>query len=149
MNNNKPDLFIIDLDLKLKKKLDLIKLLKKRKTFIITKSINKKKISLFKKKGFKIINIKSLYNKNDFQYLIKKLFELGYSRVFFETGLTFLNELIKKDILNSLYLFRSSQKLYQNGLKKIPRNLIKKMSVKTLLNVNLKRDTLDYIKIKN
>ena len=37
LNNNKPDLFIIDLELKLKKKLSLNNYLKVRKTFLITK----------------------------------------------------------------------------------------------------------------
>ena len=67
MDNDKPDLFIIDLKLNLKKKLSLYKLAKKRKTFLITKSTNKKKISYFKKRGLKVIFIKSLDSKNDFK----------------------------------------------------------------------------------
>ena len=57
LNNYKPDLFIIDLNLKLKKNLLINNIINKRKTFLITKKIKKNKF--FKKKGFKIIFIKS------------------------------------------------------------------------------------------
>ena len=50
LNYCKPDLFIIDLNLKLKKNLLLNKFLKKRKTFLITYKKNFKKKCLFKKK---------------------------------------------------------------------------------------------------
>ena len=42
LNNNKPDLFIIDLKLKLKKKLSLNKYLKIRNTFLVTNKTNSK-----------------------------------------------------------------------------------------------------------
>ena len=55
LNNKKPDLFIIDLKLKLKKNLLLNKYLKVRKTFLITNKTNYKKTLAYKKLGFKII----------------------------------------------------------------------------------------------
>ena len=51
LNKYIPDLFIIDINLKLKKNLTIIQMAKLRKTFLITKKINKKKISFFKKEG--------------------------------------------------------------------------------------------------
>ena len=48
LNNNKPDLFIIDLSLKLKKKLSLIKLIKKRKTYLVTSISNYQSLCLQK-----------------------------------------------------------------------------------------------------
>ena len=52
LNYYKPDLFIVDLNLKLKKNLFLNKIIKKRKTYIITKKENSKKSIIYKKKGF-------------------------------------------------------------------------------------------------
>ena len=52
LNNYKPDLFIIDLDLKLKRNLLLNKLIKKRKTYLITLNNNLKKKQFLKKKRF-------------------------------------------------------------------------------------------------
>ena len=59
----KPDLFIIDLNLKLKKNLLLNKIINKRKTYIITKKSNLKRVNVFKKKGYKFVFINALKNK--------------------------------------------------------------------------------------
>ena len=55
MDENKPDLFIIDINLKLKKNLLLTKYNNKRKTFLITSSTDKKKLGLYRKQNYKII----------------------------------------------------------------------------------------------
>ena len=53
MDNYKPDLIIIDRDLKLRKKLKLLDYLNKRKTYIFTSSQNKKEIFFFSEKRYK------------------------------------------------------------------------------------------------
>ena len=148
MDENKPDLFILDLNLKLKKNLLLNKLNKKRKTYIITSSANIKKLSFYKKKNYKIIIIKSLNTRNDFQYLFKKLFQLGYGRVLFETGLTFLNELIKQKCLDNLYFFQSNNKLKKNGINNNTTRYLKKLNFNKIVNVNLNTDKLYEMKVK-
>ena len=65
-NKNKPDLIIIDRKLKINTSLDLFKLSKKRKIFIITSVLSGKKISLLRKKGVKFIKTTSLDTKKDF-----------------------------------------------------------------------------------
>ena len=134
LNNNKPDLFIIDLNLKLKKNLLLNKILKKRKTYLITYKTNIKKSHIYKKKGFKIIYINSLENKYDFDFLIKKIYKMGYSRILVETGLTFLNALIKNRLINDLYIFHTNYNLKKKGknnatLKYLKNILSKPMSI--------------------
>ena len=132
LNNNKPDLFIVDLRLKLKKKLKINRLLKKRKTYLITMSENFKKILPYKKAGYKIVFVNSLKEKKDFDILYTKIYKLGYSRVFVESGLTFLNNLIKNKLINDLYIFKTNNKLGKNGdnndtskyLKRYPSNLL-------------------------
>ena len=141
LNNYKQSLFIIDLNLKLKKKLSLIKLIKKRKTFLITKKRNKAKVSSYKKMGYKIIFINSLNNKQDFLSLYKKIYSLGYSRVFIESGLIFLKTLIKNNLINDLYLFKSNYKLKKNGINNISSNFLKKIKFKSI-TVNLIDDKL-------
>ena len=134
LNNYKPDLFIIDLNLKLKKNLLLNKILKKRKTYLITYKTNIKKSHIYKKKGFKIIYINSLENKYDFDFLIKKIYKMGYSRILVETGLTFLNALIKNRLINDLYIFHTNYNLKKKGknnatLKYLKNILSKPMSI--------------------
>ena len=141
LNNNKPDLFIIDLKLKLKKKLSLIKYLKTRKTFLITSKTNYRKISVYKKLGYNIIYVDKLNDKKDLNLLYKKIYKIGYSRMLVETGLTFLNNLIKNKMIHDLYIFKSSKKLGKNGKNNDTSSYIKKIYAK-LLTVNLNGDNL-------
>ncbi len=138
---NKPDLFIIDLNLRLKKKLFLNSLLNKRNTFIVTLKKNSNKTFLFKKMGYKIIFINSLNKKEDFNLLSKKIYKMGYSRLLVETGLTFLNYLLKNKLLNELYIFQSNNKLGKYGKNNNSNWYLKKTSPKRL-TINLNGDKL-------
>ncbi len=141
LNNNKPDLFIIDLKLKLKKKLLLNNYLKSRKTFIVTNKNNSDKIWAYKNKGYKFIFINKLKEKKDFHLLYKKIYKLGYSRIFVEAGLTFLNSLITNKMIHDLYIFKSGKKLGKNGKNNDKPTLLKKIYPK-LLTINLNGDKL-------
>ena len=141
LNNDKPDLIIIDLKLKLKKKLALNNLLKKRKTYLVTSTNNKKKSLEYKKKGFRIIFINHLKEKKDFIQFFKNLYKMDYSRLLVETGLTFLNCLIKNKLIHDLFIFQSSIKLGKNGKNNDTIKYLKKISPK-LVKINLNGDKL-------
>tara|TARA_Y100000768_G_scaffold382454_1_gene362805 strand:- start:3156 stop:4220 length:1065 start_codon:yes stop_codon:yes gene_type:complete len=141
LNNNKPDLFIVDLNLKLKKKLSLNNYLKKRKTYLITNVKNANKTQLYKKLGFKVLLVNKLVNRNDFNLLFKKIYKIGYSRMLIESGLTFLNNLIKNKMLNNLFIFKSSKKLGRNGKNNNTSKYLKNIFPK-LLTINLNGDNL-------
>jgi diaminohydroxyphosphoribosylaminopyrimidine deaminase / 5-amino-6-(5-phosphoribosylamino)uracil reductase len=142
LNNFKPDLFIIDLNLKLKNKLLLTKIINKRKTFLITYKKNEKYINIFKKKGFKIILIKSLKSKNDFKLMFKLIYKMGYCRVLFETGLTFLNSLLKNKLINNLYVFQSNNLLNNYGKNNSSPEFLKKIKISKKIKVNLNNDNI-------
>ena len=141
LNKFKPDLFIVDLNLKLKKNLLLNKILKKRKTYLITYKTNAKKAQVFKKKGYKIIFINSLINQDDFNLLFKKIYRMGYSRILVETGLTFLNTFIKNKLVNDLYIFKTNNNLKKGGKNNATLRYLKSTSSK-LISINLKNDKL-------
>ena len=141
-NNYKPDLFIVDLNLKLKRNLSLNKLTKLRKTFLITKIKNEKNIKYFRNKGFNIIFIKSLSTKNDFKVMFQKLYKLGYRRIFSESGLTLLNTLINYQLLNKLYIFQNNINLKENGYNNSSSKYLKKIKLNKKINVNLNHDNL-------
>ena len=147
-DNNKPDLIIIDRKLRLRKKLKLFSLPSKRKIYLFTSSNDKKKISFFKKKKIKVIKIKDLENKKDFFHLLKKIYQFGKRRVLIETGLTFLKELLKYNIINNMYIFRSSTKLNKNGYNNIKSDYLKKFSLNNKINVNLNGDELFKLRMK-
>ena len=141
LNNFKPDLLIIDLKLKLKKNLILNKIIKKRRTFLITDIKNKQKAQIYKRNGYKIIYINSLKNKKDFNLLYKKLYKIGYSRIFVETGLVFLNTLIKNKLINDLYIFKSNNILGKKGKNNTTSKYLKNISSKPI-SINLNNDKL-------
>ena len=141
LDNYKPALFIIDLNLKLKKNLLLNKILKKRITYLITYKSNSKKAQIYKKKGYKIILITSLKNKIDFIFLFKKLYKMGYSRVLVESGLSFFNTLIKNRLINELYIFKSNKKLRKNGKNNTTLKYLKNIQAKQI-SINLNNDKL-------
>jgi len=141
LDNNKPDLFVIDLHLKLKKKLILNKLLRKRKTYLITLKENFSKMTIYKKLGYKAIFINSLNGNKDFNILYKKIYKMGYSRILVESGLTLLNHLIKNKLINDLYIFKTDYKLGKNGRNNDHCKYLKKFSSK-LLTIDLNNDKL-------
>ena len=148
LDNLKPDLIIVDLNLDIKRNLSLFKRYKNRKIFIITTISNAKKRSYLLKNKVKIININSLKDKKDFIILFKILKEYKYNRILVESGLSFLNELLKNGLIFNLYLFRSSTKLKKFGSNNASNILIKKFKLKEKVKVNLKKDNLYKIKIK-
>ena len=142
LNNFKPDLVIIDRKLRLKKNLALYSLAKKRKTYLLTTSNNSKQTSFLKKKNIRIIKLNSLLTKDDFLKLFRKLFQLGKRRILIESGLIFLNQLLKMNFINNLYIFKSNTKLRSNGFNNSKKNLIKNLKILKQVNVNLNNDKL-------
>ena len=147
-NQNKPDLIIIDLKLKIETNLDLFNLPRKRKIVVVTLIKKNKNITKLKKRGVKFIQITSLNNKNDFIYLFSILKKRGFNRILVETGLRFLNELLKIKIISNLYVFKSPIKLGNNGLNNCSANFIKKLNLFKRIKVNLNEDQLYKVKIK-
>ncbi len=147
-NNNKPDLIIIDLNLKIRKKLNIFKKKNKRKIFLVTTIFKKEKISYLKKRGVQIILIESLKNKDDFINLFKIFKRYAYNRILIETGLIFLNKLLKYNFIFNLYLFQSFINLKRKGKNNGSINLIKKLKLKNKIKVNLNGDSFYKVKIK-
>ena len=58
-----------------------------------------------------------------------------------ESGLTFLNYLLKYKLINELYIFKSSRKLRKNGENNDTLSHLKKIKPK-LLTINLINDKL-------
>ena len=67
---------------------------------------------------------------------------MGYSRIFFETGLTFLNSLIRFKLLNIIYILQSNSLLSKNGLNNNTLKYLKKVKLSQKININLNGDKL-------
>ncbi len=149
LDNNKPDLAIIDLKLKLKKNLNLIKKRGKRKIFIVTLKKNDKKTLFFRNKGIKIIYSEPLNNRSKLNKLYSKFKEIGYNRILIEAGLIFLRDMIEKKIVSNLFLFKSNEKLDKNGLNNTSNIFLKKIKLSNRISVNLFGEKLFKIKVNN
>ena len=137
-----PDLIIIDRNLKLKKRLNLFNSMKYRKILLFTNSNNKKKILILRKKGIRVIKFTSLNDKRDFQKFFIFLKKKGYSRILIESGLNFVNFLIKYKFLKNIYIFKSKKNLKKHGRNFASKDLLKKINLKNLISVNLFGDKL-------
>ena len=149
LENKSPDLIILDRFLRVKKNSTIFKV-KKKKIYIVTNSNNIIKEKFLTNNGVKIIKLKKTENhvmdlKNVF-YTIKKL---GYNRVLVESGVTFLDQLIKYNIIKNFYLFKSSLNLRSIGSNNSKPSYLKKINIskKNKINVNLKDDSLHLVKI--
>ena len=134
--------------MRLKNKLKLFDISKKRKTYIVTTSRNDKKISFFKSKKFKIIQLANLQDKKDFNRLFQILFQIGKRRLLIESGLIFLNKVMDFKLVNNLYIFKSHNQLKKNGFNNTKFRHLKKLSNKNKLRINLNNENLFKIKIK-
>ena len=148
LDNYKPDLIIIDRSLRLKKKLKLFNITNRRKTYIVTTSKNTKKISFFKNKKIKVIQLSSLKFKEDFERLFQILFKIGKRRLLIESGLIFLKTIIKFKLLNHLYIFKSDKKLKKDGLNNIKITGLFKLSNSEKIRINLHNEKLYKMRIK-
>ena len=86
-------------------------------------------------------NIESIKDKKDLRLLFRKIYKKGYSRLLIETGLTFLNNLLKNKLVHDLYIFKSDKKLGKNGKNNDTIKYLKKISPKSL-TINLNGDNL-------
>ena len=136
-----PDLVVIDRNLKLKKKLKLLENIKFRKILLVTCKNDKKKLSFFKKKGIIVILINQLNSIEDFKKLFFRL-KKKYSRILVETGLEFINFLIKNKMIKNIYIFQSSYKLKNLGSNYASTKFIKKIKLKNQISVNLFGDKI-------
>ena len=142
LTNKSPNLIILDRNLIIKKNLDLFKIKIKRKIYIYTTKFDKNKIKWLRRKNVKVILVDGMKSKEDFNNIFQSFIKLGFSRVFIETGLTFINFLIINEFINNIYIFKTNINLKKNGLNNSSNKLIKKIKLKNKLKVNLDNDTV-------
>lgn len=148
LENKSPTILIMDRKLNLKKNSQILSTKRINKIFIFTSSNDFKKINYFKKKKINVIKFKCLNSYEDYLKLLNIIANIGFGRIFLESGATFLNFLLKNHFINNIYLFKSKDEIGKRGIKLAPFNLGKKMKIKNRINVNLAGDNLYKIKLK-
>ena len=128
--------------------MDIYKTKNKRKIYVITTKNDKKKIKWLKKNNIKVIKLQKLNSKEDFNKILQYLMKLKFSRIFVESGLTFMNFLMVNNILNNIYVFKTNFNLKGNGKNNSSNKLIKKIKLKNKLTVNLGNDNVYFERLK-
>ena len=149
LEQKSPAVIIIDRLFKIKKKLRIFEN-KSREVFIFTQTNNKFKEVYFKKIGVNIIKLKRPNKKkNDVSEVYFILKQLGFNRILIESGIKYINSILKCNLIKNFYLFKSSFSLKKNGKNNTKSGLIKKLKATTnnRVNVNLNGDILYKIQL--
>ena len=107
-----PRRIVLDNNLDTKTSSYIFKTANKKNTIIFYRNADKKKITLFKKKGIQLI--KSSLNKNkyfDINLILKKLYLLKCRNLLVESGNELSQSFFKNKLFNQFYLFKSPKKL--------------------------------------
>ena len=148
LEKKSPAVFIIDRYLSINTNINLLNSGKKN-IFLVTTVSKKKKLVFLKSKGIKIVKIKELNSKKSFLKLFKIIHNMGYSRIFIESGLIFLNQLLSNKLIDNMFIFKSNDNLGKKGINFGSNKIIKNMKLhKNKVNVNLFDNMLYKMKIK-
>ena len=110
--NFSPKRVILDRNLVIDMKSNILKSVKKDNTIIFHNSINSDKTKVLKKKGVNLVKL-SLNNKKEFNLreVFKKLYSLGIRNLLVEGGDKITKNLLQNKLANQFYLFKSLKKL--------------------------------------
>ena len=149
MQHLSPSRVIIDKNLKLRNNLKLLRTSKKIPTYVITDSTNKYKERLFKSKNINLIRDPKEKTILSYRNILMELKKRGYSRILCEAGSHTAGELLRKRLVNNLYVFMSQTNLGKNGKNSFKKHIKDlRISNKNKVNVNLFGDTLYKVQIK-
>ncbi len=140
LKHKSPNIIIIDRNLIIKKNLNIFKYKMNRKIYLVTCNNNKKKIKWLKKQKVKVVLFKKMQSKEDYHDLFKSFIKLGFSRIFIEAGLTFVNFLLLNKFINNIYIFKTSTNLHKDGFNYSSNKLLKQIKLKNRLKVFLEND---------
>ena len=130
LESTSPARIILDNNLKIPLKANVIKDSFKHKTIIFYNIDNKTKIKLLKNLGVKTYKISVDKKGNlDLKRVLIKTRMLGFSRIFLESGLKLSGNFLKENLVDDLKIFISNKKLNKNGegnIKKYFTTLLKK-----------------------
>jgi len=149
LEHKSPAVIIIDRSFKIKKNLKIFRD-KTRKIFIFTQMNKNIKEKYFKQIGVNIIKLKKNKNfENDIFEVYLHLKKLGFNRVLIESGIEYINEVLKHDLVKNFHLFKTSFKLRNDGKNNTKPFLIKKLktTIKNKVKINLDGDSLYKIEL--
>jgi diaminohydroxyphosphoribosylaminopyrimidine deaminase/5-amino-6-(5-phosphoribosylamino)uracil reductase len=117
-----------------------------KNTIIFYNNADKQKISLFKKKGIRLIKSNLTKKRHfDLKLVLKKLYKIGTRNILVEGGDELSGSFLKNKLFNQFYLFKSSRILNKSAPYKDFnhfKNLIHNYKIKFKINNKLSKDTI-------
>lgn len=144
LEHKSPAVIILDRSFIIKKNLKVFRD-KFREIFIFTHSNNKVKEKYFKKIGVNVVKLNRYENlKNDVSIVYLLLKQMGFNRILIESGIKYINEVLRHNLIKNFYLFKSAVKLNNEGINNATPYLIKKLktTIKNKIKINLKGESL-------
>ena len=136
-----PQRIILDKDLKININTHIVNNSEKIKTIIFHNSNNFKKINKLKFKNIKLIKFQTEQNGYfDLKKIFEKIYKIGITNLLIECGKDLTSNILKNNLFNEFYIFKSSKKL--NNRDKISILNIKN-NLKNFKNINYKNTFLD------
>jgi len=141
LNKFSPKRIILDNNLETNINSHIFRTANKDNTIIFYNNVNKKKISLFKKKGIQLIKSNLIKNNYfDLILVLKKLYKIGIRNILVEGGDDLSSSFLKNKLFNEFYLFKSPKSLSKlvaykdfNCFKYLSQNYKNKKKINTLL----------------
>ena len=146
-----PARIILDRNLKISLKSNIILEGKRHTTIIFYNKLNSKKINKLKKLRIKLFKISIDLNGDlNLHDVLIKAKELGFNRIFLEAGIKLSNSFFHNNLIDDLNLFISNKKIGTNGSNNIKKqlNFFLKNKKSIVEKVNLLGDKLIKYKIK-
>jgi len=151
LDNKSPTRVILDKDLKIHKKTNIVKTAHIYPTIIFFNTTNPKKVQELKKQKIKLV--KTELSKDGSLDLFKILYHLkalGFSRIFVESGIRLITNFFKNNLFDDFFLFTSNKKLGKKGDYSFKQSMSKFLKNKKgyFQKVNLNGEKLTSYKIK-
>ena len=141
LNKFSPKRIILDNNLETNINSHIFRTANKTNTITFYNNVNKKKITLFKKKGIQLIKSNLIKNSYfDLKLVLKKLYKIGIRNILVEGGDDLSSSFLKNKLFNEFYLFKSQKNLSKlvaykdfNCFKYLSQNYKNKKKINTSL----------------
>lgn len=141
LNKFSPKRIILDNNLETNINSHIFRTANKTNTITFYNNVNKKKITLFKKKGIQLIKSNLIKNSYfDLKPVLKKLYKIGIRNILVEGGDDLSSSFLKNKLFNEFYLFKSQKNLSKlvaykdfNCFKYLSQNYKNKKKINTSL----------------
>ena len=151
LEHTSPTRIILDKDLTISIKSNVVVTAKKIKTIIFFDSTNFNKVNKMQKLGVKLIKISCNQSDNfDLTEVLKKIKLMGFSRIFLESGIKLTEAFLANFLVDDFHLFIAEKNIGQNGKNSFKKNIKILNKSRKILNgkVNLLGDALLSFRLK-